>query len=397
MTVHADGRDQERLETLLSRRFGVSLVRGDVERALDALRPTHPEFCCASSQQRPQLYDAADFGEDVDAYRRQVLGAVTAYALLVNTAHSTADVAALLGVDPSRVRQRIKERSCVGHQGSRRLGLSGPAIRDGTSLAAGLISGLDKVFQASTRGASSSRGGGLADRAPGRAPPSRHAGHGPALAAYRRRRRTGHSRLSNGCTGPACDRGNVAGTAVVIGTEPDRTPRRRGSVDFGVHVVAGASNRGRTFGPVECFSNVRAGGAVRSAPAAASRLPRCRSLVRGFDAESCSGRGISGRPGHRSFIRSSASDLAALDATGLPTCSTLPPTVAATGPPGQAERTRSPVQSMRCAGHGRGRSVMRSRRWRGFATTVDSPALPVSRSSAHRSRPCPLVPSQAAH
>lgn len=30
---------------------------------------------------------------------------------------------------------------------------------------------------------------------------------------------------------------------------------------------------------------------------------------------------------------------------------------------------------MRCADHGRGQSAMRTRRWREFATTVDSPAL----------------------
>ncbi|MCZ4278775.1 DNA-binding protein [Rhodococcoides yunnanense] len=150
MTVHADGRDQERLETLLSRRFGVSLVRDDVERALDALRPTHPSSA-ALPRSEAALYDAADFGEDVDAYRRQVLDAVTAYAVLVNTAYSTAEVAALLGVDPSRVRQRIKERSvwAIKDRGDWVF----PALQFETeSLRAGLISGLDKVFQAVPEG-----------------------------------------------------------------------------------------------------------------------------------------------------------------------------------------------------------------------------------------------------
>jgi hypothetical protein len=150
MTVHMEGRDHERLETLLSRRFGVSLVRGDVERALDAIRPTHPDSV-ALPRAEAELYDAADFGEDVDAYRRQVLGAVTAYALLVNTAHSTADVAGLLGVDPSRVRQRIKERSlwAIKDRGDWVF----PALQFETEPSrAGLISGLDKVFQAIPEG-----------------------------------------------------------------------------------------------------------------------------------------------------------------------------------------------------------------------------------------------------
>jgi hypothetical protein len=63
------------------------------------------------SDDEAALYDAADFAEDEQAYARVTLEAAGHTARLLSTAYSAGEVADLLGVSDSRVRQRRADRT----------------------------------------------------------------------------------------------------------------------------------------------------------------------------------------------------------------------------------------------------------------------------------------------
>ncbi|SEB76912.1 hypothetical protein [Rhodococcus koreensis] len=134
------------LEQLLSEKFGIKMARLDIERALDAL-PTIHKASVALPAAEAAMYDAADFGEDQDAYRRKMLDNVAAYTRLLSTARTSAEVSALLEVDPSRIRQRVADRTlwALKDQGKWLF----PALQfepDGPR--PGLVRGLDKILSA---------------------------------------------------------------------------------------------------------------------------------------------------------------------------------------------------------------------------------------------------------
>ncbi|WP_133169347.1 DNA-binding protein [Rhodococcus opacus] len=134
------------LEQLLSEKFGIKMARLDIERALDAL-PTIHQASVALPAAEAAMYDAADFGEDQDAYRRKMLDNVAAYTRLLSTARTSAEVSALLEVDPSRIRQRVADRTlwALKDQGKWLF----PALQfepDGPR--PGLVRGLDKILSA---------------------------------------------------------------------------------------------------------------------------------------------------------------------------------------------------------------------------------------------------------
>ncbi|QHE74175.1 DNA-binding protein [Rhodococcus sp. WAY2] len=134
------------LEQLLSEKFGIKMARLDIERALDAL-PTIHQASVALPAAEAAMYDAADFGEDQDAYRRKMLDNVAAYTRLLSTARTSAEVSALLEVDPSRIRQRVADRTlwALKDQGKWLF----PALQfEPEGPRPGLVRGLDKILSA---------------------------------------------------------------------------------------------------------------------------------------------------------------------------------------------------------------------------------------------------------
>ena len=96
------------LEEMITQHFGVSAE--DLTTALDSLAPISPDAASLSADEAA-LYDAADFAEDDRAYARVTLEAAGHTARLLSTAYSAHEVADLLGVTDSRVRQRRGERT----------------------------------------------------------------------------------------------------------------------------------------------------------------------------------------------------------------------------------------------------------------------------------------------
>jgi hypothetical protein len=96
------------LEEKITRHFGVSAT--ELSSALDTLPAIRPEAASLSNDEAA-LYDEADFAEDEHAYARATLEAAGHTARLISTAYSPKEVAELLGVSGSRVRQRRAERT----------------------------------------------------------------------------------------------------------------------------------------------------------------------------------------------------------------------------------------------------------------------------------------------
>src|SRR5262245_12000423 len=78
--------------------------------ALESLPPIHPHATALPADEAA-LFDEADFPEDEQAYARVTLETVGHTARLINTAFSANEVANLLGVNESRVRQRRLDRT----------------------------------------------------------------------------------------------------------------------------------------------------------------------------------------------------------------------------------------------------------------------------------------------
>ena len=96
------------LEEMITQHFGVSAAQ--LTSALDTLPPIRPE-AAALSDDEAALYDEVDFAEDDSAYARVTLAAAGHTARLISTAYSANEVAELLGVSASRVRQRRLDRT----------------------------------------------------------------------------------------------------------------------------------------------------------------------------------------------------------------------------------------------------------------------------------------------
>jgi hypothetical protein len=96
------------LEAMITQHFGVSAE--ELTSALDTLPPIRPDAASLSDDEAA-LFDAADFAEDEQAYARVTLEAAGHTARLLSTAYSAREVADLLGVSDSRVRQRRADRT----------------------------------------------------------------------------------------------------------------------------------------------------------------------------------------------------------------------------------------------------------------------------------------------
>ena len=96
------------LEELITQHFGVSAE--ELSSALDTLPAIRPDTAPLSADDAA-MYDAADFAEDDQAYARVTLEAAGHTARLLSTAYSAHEVADLLGVTDSRVRQRRGDRT----------------------------------------------------------------------------------------------------------------------------------------------------------------------------------------------------------------------------------------------------------------------------------------------
>ena len=96
------------LEEMITQHFGVSAE--ELTSALDTLPAIRPDAASLSDDEAA-LYDAADFAEDEQAYARVILEAAGHTARLLSTAYSASEVADLLGVSDSRVRQRRGDRT----------------------------------------------------------------------------------------------------------------------------------------------------------------------------------------------------------------------------------------------------------------------------------------------
>ena len=96
------------LEEMITQHFGVSAEQ--LTSALDTLPPIRPDAASLSDDEAA-LYDAADFAENEQAYARVTLEAAGHTARLLSTAYSANEVADLLGVSDSRVRQRRGDRT----------------------------------------------------------------------------------------------------------------------------------------------------------------------------------------------------------------------------------------------------------------------------------------------
>jgi hypothetical protein len=96
------------LEEMITQHFGVSAE--ELSSALNTLPAIRPDAASLSDDEAA-LYDAADFPEDEHAYARVTLEAAGHTARLLSTAYSAREVADLLGVSDSRVRQRRADRT----------------------------------------------------------------------------------------------------------------------------------------------------------------------------------------------------------------------------------------------------------------------------------------------
>jgi hypothetical protein len=135
------------LDQLLSERF--DLRRADLVAALKTLPAIKPGSA-ALTQDEARLLDEAGFVEDPVAFAQAAADIVAYTALLINTAYTGPEVAALLGITASRVRQRRLAHTLWAIESDGNWVY--PAIQFEINLKTGKpdrqIRGLDQVFQA---------------------------------------------------------------------------------------------------------------------------------------------------------------------------------------------------------------------------------------------------------
>jgi hypothetical protein len=117
----------------------------DLAEALQTLPSIRPD-AAALSEADAALFDESDFAEDDRAYARVTVEPLGRVARLINTAYSGGQVAELLGVNESRVRQRRADRTLWAIQD--RGGWVFPALQfEDAAGRRGQIRGLDQVLQ----------------------------------------------------------------------------------------------------------------------------------------------------------------------------------------------------------------------------------------------------------
>jgi hypothetical protein len=130
------------LSEMITAHFGVTPAA--LVHALQTLPAIHPQVA-ALSQADSALFDASDFGDDDDAYSRVITESLGHTARLLSTAYTAREVAELLGVNDSRVRQRRADRTLWAIQD--RDGWVFPAAQfDVANGRPGQFRGLDQVF-----------------------------------------------------------------------------------------------------------------------------------------------------------------------------------------------------------------------------------------------------------
>lgn len=150
----------DELDQLLSERF--NLAREDLVAALKTLPAIKPGAAALTGEEA-RLLDEAGFIEDPVAFAEAAADIVAHTALLINTAYTGPEVAGLLGINESRVRQRRLARTlwAIDRDGT----WVYPAIQFEFNLKTGKpdrqIRGLDQVFQVLPQGQHPSAVAGL--------------------------------------------------------------------------------------------------------------------------------------------------------------------------------------------------------------------------------------------
>lgn len=98
----------DELEQLLHDRFNLS--RADLITALKTL-PAHRPWAASLTTEEAQLLDDAGFTDDATAYSEIAVDVIAHMARLISTAYTSRAVAAGLGVNESRIRQRRLART----------------------------------------------------------------------------------------------------------------------------------------------------------------------------------------------------------------------------------------------------------------------------------------------
>jgi hypothetical protein len=136
----------DELDQLLSERF--NLQRADLLAALKTLPAIKPG-AAALTEGQARLLDEAGFVEDPVAFAEAVADIVAHTALLINTAYTGPEVASLLGISESRVRQRRLARTLWAIESDGNWAY--PAIQFEVNLKTGKpdrqIRGLERAFQ----------------------------------------------------------------------------------------------------------------------------------------------------------------------------------------------------------------------------------------------------------
>jgi hypothetical protein len=131
------------LDVMITEHYGIT--RQDLARALESLPSIQPH-AAALSEADAALFDDSDFAEDERAYARVTVETLGRTARLISTAYAANDVAELLGVNESRVRQRRADRTLWAIQD--RGGWVFPALQfEDEPGRRGQIRELDQVFK----------------------------------------------------------------------------------------------------------------------------------------------------------------------------------------------------------------------------------------------------------
>ena len=156
-----------------------------VEDAARRLKPPNPEPAhYLSPEQRAALEDVgldlSPQSEDERDYRART---VAAHTVLAESALTVGEAAALLGVDDSRIRHRLKERRLTGWKAQ-----GGWRLPNWQFTPSGVLPGLDVVLRAA-EGSTRARGRLLHDHPSARPGDQRQARHAQTVAARRWRSR----------------------------------------------------------------------------------------------------------------------------------------------------------------------------------------------------------------
>jgi hypothetical protein len=131
------------LDEMITEHYGVT--RMELARALESLPSIRPH-AAALSEAEVALFEESDFAEDERAYARVTVETLGRTARLISTAYSAGEVAELLGVNESRVRQRRADRTLWAIQD--RGGWIFPALQfEDAAGRRGQIRGLDEVLR----------------------------------------------------------------------------------------------------------------------------------------------------------------------------------------------------------------------------------------------------------